>query len=310
MFQFGDGPAGEGGLCLNARYAVRNPGAALSDTWAILSDIHGNIDALDVVLRDAELQGADRIVVLGDSINYGAAAVEVIERISDVADVILLGNHEKAALHGEEGMSGPAGAGLAWTVEQLSNCPEWQQLVDGAVFPDACQQIVDGVQLVHASPRDPVLEYVWPGHSSYYLAFNDQIDDRLAQILDACLAPHCFCGHTHVPAVLIPYSERRLLKLLPWDRRLSFVGPQTIFFVPDAVLRIEGLFGSSAVINSGSVGQPRDGRPEAAYVLYDGDELRFRRVAYDIEAAGKKIRAMPIDPDAREYLADRLTRGE
>ncbi|MDG1479007.1 MAG: metallophosphoesterase family protein [Myxococcota bacterium] len=282
----------------------------MSETWAILTDIHGNIDALDAVLRDVELQGADKIVVLGDSVNYGAAAVAVIERITSIADIILLGNHEKAVLHGEEGMSGPAGAGLAWTREQLASCEAWQQLVDGAVFPDACERIVDDVHLVHASPRDPVLEYVWPGHSSYYLAFNDQIDQRLAQILAASQARHCFCGHTHVPAVLLPYAERRLLKLLPWDRRLSFVGPQAIFFVPDTTLRIEGLSESPVIINPGSVGQPRDGRPEAAYALYNGDELRFRRVPYNIDAAGEKIRALPIDDDARDYLADRLLRGE
>ena len=282
----------------------------MSETWAILSDIHGNIDALDVVLRDAELQGAEKIVILGDSVNYGAAAVAVIERITSVADVILRGNHEKAVLHGEEGMSGPAGAGLAWTREQLASCESWQRLVDDVVFPDACERIVDDVHLVHASPRDPVLEYVWPGHSSYYLAFNDQIDGRLAQILAASQAQHCFCGHTHVPAVLLPYAERRLLKLLPWDRRLSFIGPQAIFFVPDTTLRVEGLSESSAIINPGSVGQPRDGRPEAAYALYNGDDLRFRRVPYDIDAAGDKIRALPIDDDARDYLADRLLRGE
>jgi len=282
----------------------------LSETWAILSDIHGNIDALEVALRDAEVQGAERIVVLGDSVNYGAAAVEVIERIVKVADVILMGNHEKAVLHGEEGMSGPAGAGLAWTVKQLSQSAAWQKLVDGVTFPEACQKIFNGVQLVHASPRDPVLEYVWPGHSSYYLAFNDQIDSRLSRILAARSRQHCFCGHTHIPSVLLPYTERRMLKLLPWDRRLSFVGPQSIFFVPDTILRIQGLSQSPAIINPGSIGQPRDGRPEAAYALYDGDELRFRRVPYDIKAAQDRIRAMPIDVGARDYLADRLARGE
>ncbi len=282
----------------------------MNETWAILSDIHGNIDALEAVLRDAELQGAERIVVLGDSINYGAAAVAVIERITQEADVILLGNHEKAALLGEDGMSGSAGAGLPWTVSQLEASEDWRRLVTDASFPESCQRIVDGVQLVHGSPRDPVLEYVWPGHSSYYLAFNGQIDTRLAQILDARQALHCFCGHTHVPAVLLPYAERRMLKLLPWDRRLSFVGPQSIFFIPDTVLRMQGLSDSPAIINPGSVGQPRDGRPEASYVLYDGDELRFRRVCYDIEAAQERILAMPIDEGAREYLAERIGRGE
>ena len=112
-------------------------GATLSETWAILTDIHGNIDALEAVLRDAELQGAERVLVLGDSINYGGAAVAVIERIVDVADVILLGNHEQAVLHGEDGMSGPAGAGLEWTAAQLADCAPWQKLVKDATFPEA-----------------------------------------------------------------------------------------------------------------------------------------------------------------------------
>lgn len=285
-------------------------GAVVSETWAILSDIHGNIDALDAVLTDAQSQGAERILVLGDSINYGAAAVAVVERVCAVADVILLGNHEQAAVQGLEGMSGSAAAGLAWTVEQLSRSDAWRSLVAQATFPEACQRTYEGVQLVHASPRDPVLEYVWPGHSSYFLAFNDQIDARLSDILAARTALHCFCGHTHVPAVLLPYTERRLLTQQPWDRRLSFIGPQSIFFVPDTALRLQGLADRAVIINPGSVGQPRDGRPEAAYALYDGDELFFRRVAYDIAAAQAKIRGLPIEHDAREYLANRLALGE
>ena len=110
--------------------------------------------------------------------------------------------------------------------------------------------------------------------------------------------------------MLLPYSDRRILKLLSGDRRLSFVGPQSIFFVPDTILRIQGSALSPVIINPGSVGQPRNDRPEAIYALHSGDELRFRWVTCDIVAAQEKIRAMPIDVGARDYLTDRLMRGE
>lgn len=267
------------------------------------------------MLRDAAQQKADRLVVLGDTVNYGAQPVACFERLCTEADILLLGNHERAMLveGGEAGMGGAAGAGVAWTRAVLAQSAVWTAWTADKCFPDAAQARVDGVQLVHGSPRDPVVEYVWPGHASYFLAFNEPLDRRLASLLGARDATHTFCGHTHVPAILLENgpAAQRLLHRCPENPRLTFVGPATRFSVPaanDALL--EGMADVGALINPGSVGQPRDGNPAASYVLYTGETLRFRRVPYDIPAAQARIRALPILPSARNYLADRLALGE
>ena len=213
--------------------------------WAVLSDVHGNIEALEAVLRDAEAQGAERLVVLGDSVNYGAAPVDCFERLCTEADILLLGNHERAVLvaGGSVGMGGAAGAGVAWNREVLSMSALWNGWTADKTFPEACQHLEGDVQLVHGSPRDPVVEYVWPGHPSYYLAFNEPLDRRLAGILASRAARHCFSGHTHVPAVLLEYRHRSLLKGCPWSPRMTFMGPTTLFYVPDGEVRLEGLAG-------------------------------------------------------------------
>lgn len=283
----------------------------MNETWALLSDIHGNIDALNAVLQDLTRYDVDRVVVLGDIINYGGAPRECVERIMTAADVTILGNHEYAILEeSSRGMVGAAGAGLSYAAHVLSDCEAWHALVSEASFPSSAQDTFHGVQIVHGSPRDPVKEYVWPGQSQYFLSFNDKLDQRLAEILAARTSQHCLCGHTHIPAVLVPYTARQLFQGQSWDRHYTFVGPQTMFWVPDGERVLEGLSAYPAILNPGSVGQPRDGRPEASYALYDGDRMQFRRVVYDIAAAQARILALPIAPKIRRYLADRLVRGE
>lgn len=284
----------------------------MTETWALLSDIHGNIDALESVLRDVARHQVDKVVVLGDMVNYGAAPRACLERIVSEADIYILGNHEHAVLEsgGRLGMTGAAGAGVSYAAEVLADSPKWQEIAAEASFPSSAQAHYGGVQLVHGSPRDPVSEYVWPGHASYFLPFNAQLDRRLAEILAARDAQHCLCGHTHIPAALVPYSGRGLFRTRGWDRQYTFVGPKTMFWVPDGETILEGLSEHPAILNPGSVGQPRDGRPEAAYALYDGDTMHYRRVRYDIAAAQARIRALPIGLEASSYLADRLARGE
>lgn len=283
----------------------------MSETWALLSDIHGNIDALEAVLRDLPRHRVDRVVVLGDIINYGGAPRACVERVMAEADVTILGNHEYALLQpgGQEGMVGAAGAGLPHNQDALQGCPQWQRLIEGATFPEASERMLDGVQLVHGSPRDPVLEYVWPGHSAYFLPFNSQLDQRLLEILDARSAQHTLCGHTHVPAALVPYEARGLFRGQQWNRQFTFLGPNVMFWVPQGEAILEGLSEHPAILNPGSVGQPRDGIPEAAYGIYDGDMLQLCRVPYDIDAAQRRIHELPLEDDTTAYLADRLSRG-
>ena len=284
----------------------------MNETWAILTDVHGNLPALEAVLRDAAQQGATRLAVLGDSVNYGAEPVACFEQLASVADVMLLGNHEQAVLSddGVVGMAGAAGAGVAHNRDVLQTSPAWARLTRHARFPEASESLlVPNVQMVHGSPRDPVLEYVWPGHPSYFQAFNRQLDERLGHILDARAETHCFCGHTHVPALLTPAIARTALRGRTCNTQMTFIGPTVLFFVPGGSMRIEGLSELPAIINPGSVGQPRDGDSRASYVLFDGDSAHFRRVPYDIATAQARIRALPIDRGAREYLAERIAVG-
>ena len=121
---------------------------------------------------------------------------------------------------------------------------------------------------------------------------------------------HSFCGHTHVPSILTGYDNRELFPIeRDWNRKFTFLGPHTIFYVPAGPIRIAGLAGRRVVVNPGSVGQPRDENPAASWALYDGDSVEFRRVPYDLTRTGAKIRALPLSEETREFFADRLEEG-
>jgi diadenosine tetraphosphatase ApaH/serine/threonine PP2A family protein phosphatase len=131
------------------------------------------------------------------------------------------------------------------------------------------------------------------------------------ELLDGFPQQHSFVGHTHVPTVLTRYENRELFPIAhDWNRKLTFIGPRTVFYVPQGEVTLPELTGRKVVINPGSVGQPRDGDPRASWALYDGDSVHFRRVAYDHEATARKIRALPLSLDTRRYFADRLAEGQ
>ncbi len=290
----------------------------MNETWALLSDIHANLEALEAVIREIETQGIDRVLALGDVINYGPDPLRCLERVLDIADVVLLGNHEHDALATRRDaapreMNEVADEMLGWTRAILQGTAAWAEIARlgaEAGFPGACSQVLDGVRLVHAAPSDPIREYVWPGHRSSHLAFNDQVDLRLRRHLDSLEQTHALNGHTHVPAILVDYESRQIFKRATrWNRAMTFLGPKTIFFVPEGEQEISGLENVRALINPGSVGQPRDRDPRASYALYDGSSVRFRRVSYDVEATQAKLRALPIGAEIRDFLAERLARG-
>jgi len=163
---------------------------------------------------------------------------------------------------------------------------------------------------VHGSATRPVEQYVWPGHPSHHLQLNRQLDEWLLSLMKGFRTRHSFCGHTHVPAVLTGYDSRALFPIeQDWNRKLTFVGPHSIFYVPAGAMRLEGLAGRRVVINPGSVGQPRDEDPRASWALYDGDAIEFRRVPYDAVRTAARIRGLPLSDDTREFFADRLEVG-
>jgi predicted phosphodiesterase len=280
---------------------------------ALLSDVHGNLEALEAVLQDVEAQSPDLVVSLGDAINYGPNPRECLERLDAVADIVLAGNHEKeAAAPDPDEMEGDAREMLQWTVTQLEGLHVWERLKAEVLEqgPSRAQARFEGLHFVHASAAKPYEQYLWPGHPNYHLHLNRQLDEFLVELLGGFDATHSFVGHTHAPTVLTAYEHRELFPIQnDWNRKLTFIGPRSVFYVPKGSLKLEGLSGKKLVINPGSVGQPRDGDPRASWALYDGDSIEFRRVEYAHEKTAEKIRALPLSLETRRYFADRLAEG-
>ncbi len=248
---------------------------------AFVSDIHSNIEALTACLARIDELGCQRILCLGDVIGYGPEPRKALELIMERAELSLLGNHEHGAMFYASDFNEKARAAIDWTRDQLNrkdrpreeNMRLWKYL-DGMK-----ETYVEGeMMLAHGSPRDPVREYMTPR------------DGSDMQKLGECFAKMgaarvCFVGHSHVPGV---YAE------------------QGGFYSPKEHGESMDLSTIRAIVNIGSVGQPRDGDPRASFVTWDGSQVRFHRVAYDVEATMRKIRAIPELPG---YLADRLAQG-
>ena len=281
---------------------------------AFISDVHANLEALEAVLRDVDAQKPDLLVCLGDTINYGPNPRECLELVDSAADIVLAGNHEKeGALPEPDELEGDARELLDWTVKQLEGLHVWERIRDdlrtrGA---EAAQHRLDRLHFVHASASKPFAQYVWPGHPQHHLHLNAQLDTYLVEILSAFDATHSFVGHTHAPSVLTSYEHREVFPIeFEWNRRFTFLGPRAIFYVPEGGRKLEGLHGRKMVMNPGSVGQPRDGNPDASWALYDGDTVDFRRVPYPHAITSGKLRGLPVSEDTRRYFADRLARND
>jgi diadenosine tetraphosphatase ApaH/serine/threonine PP2A family protein phosphatase len=236
---------------------------------AVVSDIHGNLQALEAVLASIDRDAPDEIWCLGDLVGYGPRPNRCCAVVAERADVCLIGNHDLAALGrlDLEIFSPDAAATAAWTIGVLE--PESRAFLE-SLEPQGERE---GVGLFHASPRDPVWEYVLsPGIAYAGMAATPQ---------DLVLV-----GHSHV-ALHFRLSDTML--------------------VPAADGTHLGLVGDRWLLNPGSVGQPRDGDPRAAWLLLDLDARRaaFRRVEYDVEKTQAEIRERGLP----EELAARLEHG-
>jgi diadenosine tetraphosphatase ApaH/serine/threonine PP2A family protein phosphatase len=235
---------------------------------AVLSDIHGNLHALEAVLDAAS---ADEVWCLGDVTGYGARPNECCALVRERASVCLAGNHDLVVVGtlGIEEFSHDAADAAAWAKSRLTE--ENRAWLAG--LPSMTER--DGTLLAHASPRDPVWEYVLSN------------DVALAS-LEATEAPLVLVGHSHVAL------------------DLGLVGDELTGGVAPAGLEID-LAAGRWLLNPGSVGQPRDGDPRAAWLLLDFEAGRatFERVDYDIAATQAEIREAGLP----ELLAARLATG-
>jgi len=269
---------------------------------AIISDLHGNVPALETALADARRRRAERFVCLGDVVGYGAKPAECLEWVmalcvpgavdpeaarsngaAPLADgLCLLGNHEYALLHTAEDFNPKARAAIEWTRDALNAATDPDRGLAYWDFLDALEPVArdEVAMFAHGSPRDPVREYMLPRDikNAEKMRANFERMDRNV----------CFVGHSHVPGI---YYEDG-----------SFYRPRGT----EGPYALGDLSGNRAIVNVGSVGQPRDGDNRLSYVLFTGEELTFVRLAYDHEAAAAEIRAVPELPD---FLADRLAVG-
>jgi predicted phosphodiesterase len=250
---------------------------------ALISDIHSNLEALQAVLADIEQHNVTEIYCLGDIIGYGPNPRECIDQVRR-CQVVLLGNHDQGAMFDPDGFNPPAERAIFWTRAQLESPAEsrqskedrWEFLADR---PRVYKE--NGMLYVHGSARNPLNEYVFPED-----IYNQRKMDRIFALVEK----YCFQGHTHVPGV---FTEN------PQDDLYQFHSPED--------LNYEFKFDArKALVNVGSVGQPRDGDWRACYVLLADDALYYRRVEYDIESTIQKIHSIP---ELDNFLGDRLRDG-
>jgi predicted phosphodiesterase len=250
---------------------------------ALISDIHSNLEALQAVLADIAQHNVTEIYCLGDIIGYGPNPRECIDLVRQ-CKVVLLGNHDQGAMFDPDGFNPPAERAIFWTRAQLESPAESRQSKEErweflAERPRVYKE--NGLLYVHGSARNPLNEYVFPED-----IYNQRKMDRIFALVEK----YCFQGHTHVPGV---FTEN------PQDDLYQFHSPED--------LNYEFKFDArKALVNVGSVGQPRDGDWRGCYVLLDDDALYYRRVEYDIETTIQKIHAIP---ELDNFLGDRLRDG-
>src|SRR6266536_1461415 len=222
---------------------------------AVISDVHANEEALDVVLEEIDAWAPDAVWCLGDVVGYGPAPNRCCELVSERADLCLIGNHDLVALGtlDVEDFNEEAAAAALWTRSALEE--RWRLYLSGLESSAS----VGGAELFHASPRDPVWEYVLSAETAYFSLLTTK-------------APLVLVGHSHV-ALAIGIDDAEL------HGGLAPAGSE---------IELDGRW----LLNPGSVGQPRDGDPRAAWLELDTDQRlgRFHRVAYPIERTQAEIR--------------------
>ncbi|MGH7201696.1 MAG: metallophosphoesterase family protein [Planctomycetaceae bacterium] len=269
---------------------------------AIISDIHGNLEALEAVLADIRSQGIETIYCLGDVIGYGPNPRECIDRVMQTCEICLLGNHDQGALFDPEGFNAGAERAIFWTRKMLEsgdqkgNERRWEFLGE---LPRMKRE--SPFLFVHGSARNPLNEYVFP---------EDIYNQRKMERIFGLVEQYCFQGHTHIPGI--------------FTEDLNFQSPEEVDFQ-------YRLGAQKVLVNVGSVGQPRNGDHRSSYlVLHDEDLQRvqaaasnpvtddtaldvmtgvlieFRRVEYDYEKTIAKIYAVP---ELDNFLGDRLRDG-
>ena len=239
--------------------------------FAIISDLHSNMEALSAVLARLDREGIQRIVCLGDVVGYGPDPEHCIDTVMERCQLTLQGNHDEALIHGAHDFNPVARQVIEYNRRMLK-----PTLLAGSARRSRWK-FIEGLPvshregetlMVHGSPRDPVHEYIM---KTDVIFVPDKIRDVFRHFEGLC-----FVGHTHFPGV--------------FTEDLRFRDPSQLDYHYE-------WGGEKAIVNVGSVGQPRDGDPRASCVIVEDRLVRFLRTDYDIATCQRKIYDNPNIPD-------------
>ena len=247
-------------------------------TFAIISDLHSNLEATEAVFARIEELGLQDVVCLGDVVGYGADPLPVAAKVMQRCRWTIVGNHDWGLFHNMDDFNPLARDALLYTRSQLK--PSWFRRQRRQVY-DFLRDLPDrkedfGFKFYHGSPRDPVMEYV--------LKSDGLLEPEKMRQIFALVDGPCFVGHTHWPGVHRP--DYRFVQATDEQREFALDGP--------------------CIVNVGSVGQPRDGDPRASFAVVRDDRVQIERVPYDFRRTQAKILAAGLHP----ALAERLARGK
>lgn len=238
---------------------------------AIISDIHANLEALETVLKDIQSRDVTEIICLGDLIGYGPNPIECLDRVMGYR-IVIMGNHDEAVFKSAVGFTEMARGAVEWTRKTLR--PNWLSPHEKKKRWHFIENLPlthneEHILYVHGSPRNPTTEYIlrsdtdtaWPAHKTKL----DEIFSMIPQI--------CFVGHTHEPGII--------------TQDYKFLAPE------DINNSYEIKEDQKIIVNTGSVGQPRDGDNRACYITFDKEKINYHRIAYPYQTTQEKIYKIP-----------------
>jgi predicted phosphodiesterase len=256
--------------------------------FAIISDVHSNLEALTTVLADIEQRGIKNIYCLGDVVGYGPNPKECLDLIIEKTKWCVLGNHDYAVFYEPTNFNYGAEQASFWTrgvleseQDSSSRNRRWSFLGELPMRRTLKTKLGGNpatVDFIHASPRRPINEYIFPD--------DVYTNPMKVRVLFERVRHVCFVGHTHLPGVFLDEPD---------------------FYLPEELGNVYPVVDKEkAIVNIGSVGQPRDKDNRASYVYVEENEINFVRLEYDIAATMKKIMAIEQLDD---FQAERLREG-
>ncbi len=257
--------------------------------FAIISDIHSNLEALTVVLNDIAKRGIKTIYCLGDVVGYGANPKECLDLVIEKTKWCVLGNHDFAVFYEPTNFNYAAEQASFWTRDVLetdeneTNREKWWKFLGNLPMRRSTKAKLGDTQatidFIHASPRRPINEYVFPDD-----VYTNPVK---VKILFEKVSHICFIGHTHLPGVFLDEPD---------------------FYLPEELGgKYPILEDEKAIINIGSVGQPRDKDNRSSYVYVENNVVNFVRLEYDYETTANKIRNVD---QLDNFNAERLYEGK